>query len=158
MENILRLKSWITITARESYGYGELCRKKCWKYVENNCELPLQPEKAMGMVNYAEKTVFNGGKEKGDKESKDEQDESWKPRISLVSVWLTWQWGGGWGDGGGGWGERWQGIKGWTGRKLEAKDKSGKYSWNLLTCLRMYKTPTREKLLSFRRHETCTVQ
>lgn len=41
----------------------------------------------MGMVHYAEKTVFTAGKNAGEKESKEEQvDESWKPKISLVST------------------------------------------------------------------------
>ncbi|XP_022345104.1 CCR4-NOT transcription complex subunit 10-like [Crassostrea virginica] len=47
----------------------------------------FQPEKAMGMVHYAEKTVFTAGKNAGEKESKEEQvDESWKPKISLYKT------------------------------------------------------------------------
>lgn len=42
-----------------------------------------QPEKAMGMLNYMEKTVFNGGKtEKVEKENKEETDEAWKSKVS----------------------------------------------------------------------------
>lgn len=45
----------------------------------------FQPEKAMGMVHYAEKTVFTAGKNAGEKENKEDQvDEAWKPKISLV--------------------------------------------------------------------------
>lgn len=39
----------------------------------------------MGMVHYAEKTVFTAGKNAGEKENKEDQvDEAWKPKISLV--------------------------------------------------------------------------
>lgn len=39
----------------------------------------------MGMVHYAEKTVFTAGKNVGEKENKEDQvDEAWKPKISLV--------------------------------------------------------------------------
>lgn len=39
----------------------------------------------MGMVHYAEKTVFTAGKNTGEKENKEDQvDEAWKPKISLV--------------------------------------------------------------------------
>jgi hypothetical protein len=41
----------------------------------------------MGMVHYAEKTVFTAGKNSGEKENKEDQvDEAWKPKISLVST------------------------------------------------------------------------
>lgn len=46
-----------------------------------------QPEKAMGMVHYAEKTVFTAGKNAGEKENKEDQvDEAWKPKISLYKT------------------------------------------------------------------------
>ncbi|XP_033754532.1 CCR4-NOT transcription complex subunit 10-like isoform X2 [Pecten maximus] len=48
----------------------------------------FQPEKAIGMLSYAEKTMFNGSKEKTEKENKEETEasEQWKPKISLFKT------------------------------------------------------------------------
>ncbi|KAK3085445.1 hypothetical protein FSP39_003407 [Pinctada imbricata] len=48
-----------------------------------------QPEKALGMLNYAEKTILNGGKssgEKGDKEDKEDHDDMLKSKLSLYKT------------------------------------------------------------------------
>ena len=51
----------------------------------------LQPEKAMGLLTYIEKNVFNGKNMSSDKEGSGSKDDSKEGSPTTESSWETWK-------------------------------------------------------------------